>query len=267
MTNNHEYDYNFSTNRINSSYIFNYKELLHKDLTLINYKFLNKIQKRSSSPIPLTYYYNYITMRHYVDSFKGVRFNYQNHSKNRLILNSMVNLVLKNNSISLNDYFMNSILVFPEIRLLIKDRKDLNTNLMILSKVNTSGKLVQMFTGIGKYDKFILTLKDLNNVYYNNLFEIEYFKVLPEPLDNFNFHFKLGKHNQTFSLCTSILDGNYIGFEAARSNDNIVLTYKYSLLSLNTIKGLNFSCVYHKNIIHLDLLYKVIIFKVVQQEV
>ncbi len=259
MTNNDEYDYNFSTNTINSSYLFNYKDLHYKNPALIKNKLLKKIQKRSFSPLPLSYNYCFLSMRYYKDSFKGLRLNFQIHSNKNFMLNSMINIILKDYSPLFNDYHMNSLLLFPDKYLF--DKKSLKTNIFVLSKLKRTGNLVQMFVDIGKQDKFIITSKDINNDNNINNLDVEYFKVLPEPLDIFNFHFKLGKHNQSLSLCTSITEGNYIGFEAAHSNHNIDIAYKYSFLLLNTLKGLKVSGVCDKTNIYLDVLYKVNIIK------
>jgi hypothetical protein len=259
MTNNDEYDYNFSTSSINSSYIFIYKDLPYKNPAFIKNKLLKKIQKSSQSPLPLSYNYSFLTMRYYKDSFKGLRLNFQTHSNRSFILNSMINITLKDYSLSVNDYNMNSLLVFTDKCLFYKN--SLKSNIYVLSKLKRTENLVQLFVDVGKQDKLIITSRNINNDNNTNNLELEYFKVLPEPLDIFNFHFKLGKHHQSISLSTSITDGNYIGFEAAHSNHNIDIEYKYSFLLLKTLQGLKVSGVYHKTNIYLDVLYKVNIIK------
>ena len=87
----------------------------------------------------------------------------------------------------------------------------------MLAIKKASEELIQAFIELNRNDKIILTSKLVNEELKNHHIEVEYFKVLPEPFENFNLHFKVGNLNKSVSIASSITRGNFIGFEAIHS--------------------------------------------------
>jgi hypothetical protein len=116
---------------------------------------------------------------------------------------------------------------------------------------------VQIITNFGSQNQLIFTSSEKKDTENSSLLQLELFKHLPEPLENFSFHLKLAPQIQTISLQTNLSNGNYLGFEAIHSSENLDIYYKYGFLLLNFIKGLKLSSIYYKNNIHLDVNYKV----------
>ena len=154
-------------------------------------------------------------MNEYINPFKGLKLEHGLHSSNRVIMNNMINLSTNNGCLTILNKFFNTLIVFPNFK--VFDKLNLYNNFILFARKRNHDHLIQFFIDLNLNDKIVLTSKVVKEEVINHLIEAEYYKLLPQPLDNFSLHFKFGNFYNSVSLATSLARGNFIGFETIYS--------------------------------------------------
>lgn len=232
-------------------YLFNLREFENINISALTNKLLKKVQKQSISPPPLHYFHEFVRFHQYMKPFSGMKFKYNYSSKDTFRFHHSVNLNPVTKKFGPGEKFCNFLFKYKPLEILCDD----NSRVMIKCSRICENNTVNVVWNNFKSD--LICLNFLGNENKEPLLEFAYYKTFREPFDIFSLYFKASSMAQTFSLQSSLSPGNYIGFEAIHTKDNIDIHYKYSFLFSKCIKGLKLAGTYFKNNIYLDLLYKV----------